>query len=115
MKAFSTGLPGRMKSSWTPRRYVQSSSVFERPRLKLRAVIDGARAWGCRRPEHAIQRRADRHAGHARGDLQDRTLATPLIDHSQDPKRPAIGQRVMHEVHAPALAGPGRHGRRAAV
>src|SRR5882724_4222466 len=39
----------------------------------------------------------------------------PLIDHSQNPKRSAIGQCVMHEVHAPALAGPGRHRRRAAV
>jgi hypothetical protein len=86
-------------------------SVFKRPRLKLRAVIDGDRARPWRSPEDAIQRRADGDAGHARGDLQHGTLATPLIDHSQDPKRPTVSQRVMHEVHAPALAGAGRHGR----
>ena len=52
----------------------------------------------------------DRHClpGHARRRLQDRTLATPLIDDGQHAKGPAIGQRIVHEVHAPPLRRPRR-------
>ena len=31
-----------------------------------------------------------------------------MIDHGQDPKRPAVEQLIMHEIHAPALALGGR-------
>jgi Recombinase zinc beta ribbon domain len=47
--------------------------------------------------------------------LQQRTLATPLIDDGQDPKRAAISQRIVHEVHGPALRGAGPARRRPAV
>jgi hypothetical protein len=36
-------------------------------------------------------------------DLQDRTLPTPLIDDGAHPKRPAIGERIVDEIHAPTL------------
>jgi hypothetical protein len=52
MKAFSTGLPGRMKLSWTA---PPIDPIFERPGLEFRAVIhrDGARAQTL--AEHTIK------------------------------------------------------------
>ena len=47
--------------------------------------------------------------------FRQRTLATPLIDHGQHPKRPAVDQVVVDEIHAPALALAGRHRSRLAM
>src|SRR5262249_37942596 len=79
--------------------------VFERPRLKLGAVIhrDGARAG--RALEDPIQGFAHRVSGHSRRHLQYRAGATPLIDHGQNPKGATVSEGIMHEVHAPPFPG----------
>ena len=48
-------------------------------------------------------------------DLKQRTLATPLIDHRQHPKRAAVGKSIVDEVHAPALGRAYRCRRRPAM
>src|SRR5690606_18620009 len=39
----------------------------------------------------------------------------PLIDHRQHPKRPTVGQLVVHEIHTPAILRPHRCRRRTPV
>ena len=54
MNAFSTGLPGRMKSSATPRRYAHSSRALDVNSVPWSTVI--AFGSGRRRADSAIQR-----------------------------------------------------------
>ena len=42
-------------------------------------------------------------------------MTTPVIDDRQNPKRPPVGQGIMHEIHAPPLSRSYRRGRRASV
>ena len=78
-------------------------------------MIDGDRPQAVGAWQHAIEGHPDGVPRHRGGHLQDRTLTTPVIDRRQDAKRPAVGQGVVDEVHAPALAGAGRHRRGAAM
>ena len=48
--------------------------------------------------------------GHRKIDLNQRTLATQLIDHRQNAKSTAIEQLIMHEIHAPTLVRSKRAG-----
>lgn len=75
-----------------------------------------ANAAGPRRlAEDAIEELADDLTGHPPPRLHDWTGATPVIDDRQDSKRPPIGERIMHNIHTPPLAGTGRHRRGAAM
>ncbi len=53
--------------------------------------------------ERPIKDLTDRAPAHACGDFTDRTLATPLFDHGEHPEGAAIGERIVNDVHAPAL------------
>jgi hypothetical protein len=77
-------------------------------------MIDGDRARRDAVDQRTIQRLADAVTGHAGADFYQRTLATPLVDHRQEAKRVTIRERVMDEIHVPALGGTGRLRRRAA-
>lgn len=57
---------------------------------------------------------ADAAAGIPENGLQRHILATRLIDHCQDAKRPSVKQLVMDEVHAPTLIRSRRRSRFAA-
>ena len=63
----------------------------------------------------AIQGVGDGRTRHAKGRLQDGTVATPLIDHGQHAKGPPVGEGIVDKVHAPALAWAARGGRRASA
>jgi len=89
--------------------------VLERPRHELRSVIDGDRSGRHAVAEDPIQRRADGVSGHARRGLKQRTLPTPRIDDGEHAKRTAIGQGIVHEIHAPPLGRAGGLWRRPAV
>src|SRR5262249_42749354 len=81
--------------------------VLERSGGELRAVIDGDRARDRAAAEDSIEGDGHGAARHGGGDLQQWTLATPLVDYREHPELPSVGQRIVDEIHAPALPGPG--------
>jgi hypothetical protein len=42
-------------------------------------------------------------------------MTTPVIGDRQNPKRPLVGQGIMHEIHAPAFRRSNRHRSRSSV
>jgi hypothetical protein len=78
--------------------------MIDRDRLRFAMLADGS-----------IECIRNRTARHAVRHLYNRTPATPLIDDSQGPKRSAIDQRIVNEVHAPALMRTARSGRDTAM
>jgi hypothetical protein len=87
----------------------------ERLRRELGAMIHGDRARQAPRRAEPIEHYADAGAGDALDYLSDRTLATPLIDDGEDPKRAAVRELVVHKVHASALPRTRRCRHRAAM
>jgi len=78
-------------------------------------MTDRDGAWPRSLAQNAIEELADDLPGHPPPRLHDWTGATPVIDDRQDSKRPPIGERIMHKIHTPTLAGTGRHRRGAAM
>src|SRR5262245_40200131 len=112
MKAFSTGLPGRMKSSCTPRRYAQSSSARDVNSVPRSTVIE--------RGVDAARRTRSSASATARPDMAVATSSKGLwrlhlIDDGQHAKRPRVGEGIVHEVHAPPLGRARRDRRRSAM
>ncbi|HEU5155053.1 MAG TPA: hypothetical protein VFU03_10015 [Gemmatimonadales bacterium] len=84
--------------------------VLERPAHEFGPVVHGDRLRGWPGADRTVQGRRDVPPREAETALQERTLPTPLIDDRQDAKRAPIGQLVVHEVHAPPILRPARHG-----
>ena len=42
-------------------------------------------------------------------------MPTPIIHDREDPKRPSVGQGIMHKIHTPSLVRTTRHGSRSTV
>ncbi len=61
---------------------------------------------GPRADGHLLQGRHDVPSAKRKPGLQDRTLATPLIDDGQHPKPAPVEELIVHKVHAPALPRP---------
>lgn len=81
LKAFSAVLSGRIQSSCTLRRS----------------------AW---RPiQRSIESPAHRLIRHTKTDFSYRALPIPGIHDRRYPKRPSIGQGIMHKIHTPPLRG----------
>ena len=77
--------------------------VFEGARHEFGAVVDRDRPGGHATAEGPLQHGPHILAGEPKPALQDRTLATPLIDHREHPKRAAVKLRIVDEIHAPPL------------
>jgi hypothetical protein len=84
--------------------------VFQCARLEFRAVINGDGAGSGAIPQCPIKRLTDRLPGHSKPYLKHWSLPTPVIDDGEYPKRPTIGQRIMHKVHTPAFVRLHRRG-----
>lgn len=66
------------------------------------------RPWQRALRGHGLEGVDDAASGQRHIGLQSYTLATPLIDDRQHAERPARGELVMYDVHAPALMAPAR-------
>jgi len=71
--------------------------------LEFRPVIHRHGAWAWRPVQGSIEDLADRLTRHPKTGLSHRTVVTPDIDDRQDPKRPSIGQGILHKIHTPPL------------
>src|SRR4051812_37795902 len=80
----------------------------QRLRRKFGPVIDGDRFRQRATRRQRLERSDDALAGQGDVGLHQHTLATPLIDDGQYPKRPAGDELVVHEVHAPRLIAAAR-------
>ena len=88
--------------------------LVERLGRELGAVVDGDRLAAARAMRRPVQGVDDARPVR-RSWPPEHTLATPLIDHRQHPKRAAVEHLVVDKVHAPVLIRPGRRRRRAAL
>lgn len=79
---------------------------------ELGAVAHGDRPRRGAGTAHAVEGRRHVAAGNPMDYLSQGTLATPLIDDREHATHPAVGELLVHEVHAPALLRPRarRHG-----
>jgi hypothetical protein len=78
-------------------------SLFEDPRLEFRPMINGDGAWAWSALEHSIQHSIDDFTGHPKPSLQDRTGATLVIDHGENPIRVTVSEGIINEIHPPTL------------
>jgi hypothetical protein len=77
--------------------------LVEDPRGELGAVVHGDRSGLAVGGDRSVERFGHSAPGYALSRLQDRTPATQLIDDGEHPKGPTIEQRIVYEIHVPAL------------
>jgi len=100
--ALSVGLPGRLKSSWTRFQYAQWSRAFEVNSLPLSTWI----VAGNPPLVPTAASRAATSCPLTRPHGEHDALAGEDVHDGQYPDRAAVGERVLHEVHRPALGRP---------
>ena len=89
------GLPGCVKSSFTPR--------FQRFWRELRTVIDSDRFRGSMRGNPSIEEVGHVASPKPKAWLYDHGFTTPLSDHRQNAERTCIEQLIVHEIHTQPL------------
>ena len=86
------------------------SSLVDGLRRELRAVVDRDGQGQRSRCRQGFEGPHDACSGEREIDLQQHTLATPLIDHREDSELAPAGQPIVYEIHGPVLPrtrGPG--------
>jgi hypothetical protein len=99
MSPLSVGVPGCVKSNFTPRRKAQSSSALEMNCVPWATVIDsGVPVLAMIRSRAAT---TSRPPNPDRGSING-LLATKLIDHPEHAEGPQIEQLIVGKIHSTA-------------
>lgn len=72
-------------------------------------MINRDGAWPLRFAADAIEELDDNSLGHPLPRFNNWSRATLTIDDRQDSKWPPVGERIMHKIQTPTLAGTSRH------
>src|SRR2546430_16131430 len=97
--AFSTGLPGSMKSSVIPVWAAQRRKAWAVNSGPLsRTMPSGAAALD----DESLQDLHDPRGGQRSRRLDRQTFPTVVIDHIEGPERPPAGEAILNEVYGPA-------------
>jgi hypothetical protein len=99
MKQFSTGLPGRMKRISIPR------SAAQRLAGELRAVVHPQLLRLAMLGDQAIEHPDDSLGRQRKIDFNRQALPMKLVEDVEQPDGSPSAQRVVHEIHRPALRG----------